>query len=79
MEKRATFNNLAGIKTIQATYTSEGELIEGTEIDIVVLYNTSVISEDEVITLINTGRIKECDKVIIVPKYIAENLKDKEK
>jgi hypothetical protein len=78
MNKPSTFKNLTGIKTIKALYTSENELIKGTESEIVILFNTSVISEKEVLELLNTGRIETSDKVIIVPKHIAENLRDKE-
>lgn len=78
MNKPSTFKNLTGIKTIKALYTSENELIKGTESEIVILFNTSVISEKEVLELLNTGRIETSDKVIIIPKHIAENLRDKE-
>ena len=78
MNNPSTFKNLTGIKTIKALYTSENELIKGTESEIVILFNTSVISEKEVLELLNTGRIETSDKVIIVPKHIAENLRDKE-
>lgn len=56
---------------------SDGEIIEGTERDVCILYNETVITEDEVIELIHSGRY-ECDsRIIVTTPTQANNLRDK--
>lgn len=56
---------------------SDGEIIEGTERDVCILYNETVITEDEVIALIHSGEYRYDNRVIVTTPIQADNLKDK--
>lgn len=56
---------------------SDGEIIEGTERDVCILYNETVITEDEVIELIHSGRYEYDNRIIVTTPVQADNLKNK--
>ena len=57
--------------------TSDGELVKGTERDITVLFNKTVISVDEVQELICSGRYEFDSRVVVTTPVQADNLKGK--
>ena len=56
---------------------SDGEIVKGTERDICILYNETVITEDEVRELIYSGKYEYDNRVIVTTPTQANNLKDK--
>ncbi len=56
---------------------SDGEIIKGTERDVCILYNETVITEDEVIALIHSREYEYDNRVIVTTPIQADNLKDK--
>ncbi|WP_373261889.1 hypothetical protein [Hungatella hathewayi] len=66
--------NIYRIDCTKAYYVSEGEIIPYTEACKSILFNTDIISSEEVKELIQSGYI-ECDsRVILVDKIQADNL-----
>lgn len=57
--------------------TSDGEFIKGTERDVCILYNETVITEDEVAELILTGKYQYDSRVVVTTPIQADNLRDK--
>ena len=70
-------NNVMRIDFTTGIANSDGKLINGTEVDVSVLWNITVISEEEVRKLIDSGWY-ECDERIVVttPRQ-ADNLRGK--
>lgn len=70
-------NNVMRIDFETGCANSDGELVKGTERDVSVLYNETVITEDEVIELIHSGRYEYDSRVVVTTPTQADNLKDK--
>jgi len=71
-----TFHHLTGVCIEEALYNSDGEQIEGISIPKVILFNTDVITLEEVEELLQRGEVEFSDKVMIIPRCVAENLAD---
>ena len=56
---------------------SDGEPIKGTERDRCVLFNSTVISYDEVIELIESGMYEFDSRIIVTTPIQADNLRSK--
>ena len=56
---------------------SDGELVRGTERDITILFNKTVITSDEVKELIRSGRYEYDDRIVVTTPTQADNLRDK--
>ena len=56
---------------------SDGELVEGTERDVCILYNKTVITNDEVEKLIRSGMYEYDSRIIATTPIQADNLKSK--
>lgn len=56
---------------------SDGDLVEGTERDVCILFNKTVISAEEVRDLIESGRYEYDERVVVTTSLQAENLKSK--
>ena len=57
--------------------TSDGELVKGTERAITVLWNKTVIDNDEVIELINSGSYEYDDRIVVTTPTQADNLRSR--
>ena len=57
--------------------TSDGELVKGTERDVTVIFNKTVITVDEVRELIRSGMYKYDSRVVVTTPVQADNLKSK--
>lgn len=55
--------------------TSDGELVKGTERDVTVIFNKTVITVDEVNKLIHSGMYEFDSRVIVTTPIQADNLK----
>lgn len=58
-------------------YNSDEEPIEGTERDVSILWNETVISTDEVYELINNGMYEYDSRVVVTTPTQANNLRTK--
>ena len=58
-------------------YTSDGELVKGTERGVSVLQNKTVIDGDEVMELINSGNYEYDDRIVVTTPKQADNLRSK--
>lgn len=76
-ESPRTFHHLTGMRFTFATCTSDGKPVEGTEREKVALFNTDVISADEVMELAKQGTLEFSDKVVLVPLFMAMSIADK--
>ena len=56
---------------------SDGKLVEGTERDVCVLYNKTVITDDEVRKLIDSDMYEYDNRVIVTTPIQADNLRSK--
>ena len=56
---------------------SNGELVKGTERDVCILYNKTVITNDEVENLIRSGMYEFDNRIIVTTPTQADNLKSK--
>lgn len=56
---------------------SDGELVKGTERDVTILYNKTVITGDEVRELIDSGMYEYDSRVIVTTPIQADNLRSK--
>lgn len=56
---------------------SDGKLVKGTERDVTILFNKTVISGDEVRELIRSGKYKFDSRVVVTTPVQADNLKGK--
>ena len=66
--------NIYRIDCTKACYDSEEEAIPDTETSKSILYNTDIISSEEIDELIQSGRIESDPRVIFVDKIQADNL-----
>ena len=58
-------------------FNSDGEIVEGTEMDVCVLYNNTIITEDEVKELICSGMYEYDNRIVVTTPTQADNLKGK--
>ena len=58
-------------------YTSDGELVKGTERGVTVLWNKTVIDGDEVMELINSGSYEYDDRIVVTTPTQADNLRSR--
>ena len=58
---------------------SDGEPVRGTERDVTVLFNRTVIADDEVQELINNGMYEYDNRIIVTTPTQADNLKSRNK
>lgn len=70
-------NNVMRLDFSVNTCNSDGEPIEGTERDISILWNKTVISTDEVYELINNGEYEYDNRIVVTTPTRADNLKTK--
>ena len=56
---------------------SDGEIMKETERDFCILYNEPVITEEEVIELINSGEFENDDRIVVTTPTRADNLNDR--
>lgn len=75
-KKGRTFHHLKGIVVEEALFNSDGDAIDGTERQLVVLYNESRVSIDEVDDILKKGIYDISSKVISIPYEVAINLSD---
>ena len=70
-------NNVMRIDFETGCANSDGELVKGTERDVCILYNKTVITEDEVTELIRSGRYEYDSRVVVTTPTQADNLRSK--
>ena len=58
-------------------YTSDGELVKGTERRVAVLFNQTVITSDEVRELIRSGMYEYDIRIIVTTPTQADNLRSR--
>ena len=56
---------------------SDGELVKGTEKDVCILYNKTVITHDEVEELIRSNMYEYDSRIIVTTPIQADNLRSK--
>lgn len=56
---------------------SDGEIIEGTEKDVCILYNKTVITYEEVCELIDSGEYEWDSRIVVTTPTQANNLRGK--
>lgn len=56
---------------------SDGDLVEGTERDVCILFNKTVISAEEVRDLIESGMYEYDERVVVTTPLQADNLKSR--
>lgn len=71
-----SFYHLHGLCVEMGCFNSDGEVVEDTREPMVALFNTDVISMEDVIELVNEGEVEFSKKVVVVPRHVAENLAD---
>lgn len=70
-------NNVMRIDFEVGCANSDGEIVKGTERGVTVLFNSTVISGDEVRELINSEMYEYDSRVVVTTPTQADNLKDK--
>ena len=70
-------NNVMRLDFSTGIANSDGELVKGTERDVSILYNKTVITNDEVDKLIRSGMYEYDSRVIVTTPIQADNLKSK--
>lgn len=68
-------NNIRRIDFETGCYTSDDEIVKGTERNATVLFNETVITSDEVRELIRSGMYEYDSRVIVTTPTQADNLK----
>ena len=56
---------------------SDGEIVKGTERDVCILYNKTVITKDEVDELIRSGEYEFDSRIVVTTPIQANNLRGK--
>ncbi len=56
---------------------SDGKIVKGTERDVCILYNKTVITEDEVNKLIHSGKYEYDSRIVVTTPTQADNLRDR--
>ena len=67
-------NKITRIDLTVGCIDSDGKLVDGTERDITVLFNKTVISQDEVEYLINAGMYEYDERIVVITPTQADNL-----
>lgn len=57
---------------------SDGKIVAGTERDVCVLYNSTVVTEDEVQELIRSGMYEYDNRLVVTTPTQADNLKSRQ-
>lgn len=70
-------NNVKRIDFTTRFANSDGEPIKGTERDVCVLFNTTVISAEEVYELINSDEYEFDRRIVVTTPVQADNLKSR--
>lgn len=70
-------NNIRRCDFEVGSFSSDGEYIEGTSRGVCVMWNRTVISDEEVLELINSGKYEYDDRVIVTTPKQADNLRGK--
>ena len=70
-------NNVKRIDFTTGIANSDGKLIEGTERDVCVLFNTTVISAEEVCELINSDGYQFDRRIVVTTPVQADNLRSR--
>ena len=70
-------NNVKRIDFEIGCYTSDGELVKGTERAVTVLWNKTVIDNDEVMELIDSGSYEYDNRVVVTTPTQADNLRSR--
>ena len=70
-------NNVMRIDFETGCANSDGKLVKGTERDVCILYNKTVITNDEVEELIRSGMYEYDSRVIVTTPIQADNLRSK--
>ena len=70
-------NNVMRIDFETGCANSDGKLVKGTERDVCILYNKTVITNDEVEDLIRSGMYEYDSRVIVTTPTQADNLRSK--
>lgn len=70
-------NNVKRIDFETGCANSDGELVKGTERDVTILFNKTVITDDEVRGLIDSGMYEYDSRVIVTTPIQADNLRSK--
>lgn len=68
-------NNVMRIDFSEGYTTSDGEFIDGMTEEITILFNPTVIYEDEVRKLINSGMYEYDNRIVVTTPTRADNLK----
>jgi len=55
---------------------SDGEIISGTEKEVCILYNRTVVTYDEVKELIHSGEYEHDNRIVVTTPKQADNLRD---
>lgn len=69
--------NIMRIDFETGCYTSDDELVKGTEREVTILWNEAVIDDDEIIELINSGSYEYDDRIVVTTPTQADNLRGK--
>lgn len=56
---------------------SDGEFIKGTERSITILWNKTLLDKEEVLELIDSGRYKYDDRIVVTTPIQADNLRSR--
>lgn len=56
---------------------SDGEIVKGTERDVCILYNKTVITKDEIDELIRSGEYEFDSRIVVTTPIQANNLRGK--
>ena len=77
MMRRINMNNVKRIDFETGCANSDGELVKGTERNVTVLFNQSVITSDEVRDLIHSGMYEYDYRIIVTTPVQADNLRSR--
>ena len=69
--------NVMRIDFITGIANSDGELVKGTETEVCVLWNLTVISEEDVCRLIDSGEYKYDKRIVVTTPVQADNLRSR--
>lgn len=70
-------NNVMRIDFVIGCANSDGKFVKGTERNVCILYNKTVISQKEVDVLIDSGMYEYDDRIIVTTPTRADNLKSR--
>ena len=70
-------NNIMRIDFEAGCCNSDGEIVNGTETGVCILYNKTVITYEEVKELINNGMYEYDDRIVVTTSTQADNLRSR--